>query len=97
MIIRRPSRHPCIHPSKGLGLAHVIITSDLLGRCSIRSAPGEDKTEAEIVKFLVEWDAARIIHLIAECVRLGHHPTAWKSASGIVIPKQGSQTTERPA
>ena len=44
---------------------------------------------AEVVKLLWEWDPDRIINLVKLCIQLGTHPKTWKTAKGVVIPKQG--------
>jgi len=60
------------------GSAYKAIDQPLVGRilagCSNRSAPGEDRMGAEIVKLLWEWDPERITSLARLCVQVGTHP-----------------------
>jgi len=56
---------------------------------SNKSAPGEDRMGAEVVKLLWDWDPRRITALTRGAIRTGYHPRAWKTARGIVIPKPG--------
>ena len=46
--------------------------------------------EAEVVW---EWDPDRITNLVKLCIQLGTHPKTWKTAKGVVIPKQGNRIT----
>jgi len=45
-------------------------------------------TTTQDMKLLIwEWDPERIAGLVRACVQLGFHPSHWKTAKGIVIPK----------
>jgi len=54
-----------------------------------KSAPGEDRMGAEVVKLLWDWDPRRITALTRSAIRTGYNPHAWKTVRGIVIPKPG--------
>ena len=61
----------------------------ILSGCSNQSAPGGDRVGAEIIKLLWEWDPERVTNLTRMCVKIGTHSEGWKTAKGIVNPKQG--------
>jgi len=86
------------HP-RGADSAHTMVTKEMWNTSSdgaqTKALAGEDRMGAEIIKTLLGWDADRVTHLVAECIRLGYHPTTWKSARGIVIPKPGEPDYSR--
>ncbi|RJE17249.1 reverse transcriptase, partial [Aspergillus sclerotialis] len=52
-----------------------------------KKAPGMDRLNFKACRLLWELDAPRVIALARQCLRLGVHPKAWKTAKGILIPK----------
>jgi len=64
------------------------LVGSLLGAAANTSAPGDDWISAGIVKVFWQWDKQRITQLVRACIRLGFHPGIWKTAKGVVIPKQ---------
>ena len=72
-----------------------LLVGRILAGCSNRSAPGEDRMGAEIVKLLWEWDPERVTNLARLCVQVGTHPESWKTAKGSSYRNQGSLTTVR--
>ena len=71
------------------GTMHRLVNQQRVGKAiagmSNKSAPGEDRMGAEVVKLLWDWDPSRITALARGAIRTGYHPHAW----GIVIPKPG--------
>ena len=65
------------------------LVGSLLAKAANTSAPGDDRISTDIVKVFWQWDTQRFVQLVRACIRLGHHPTLWKTARGVVIPKPG--------
>jgi ribonuclease HI len=52
-----------------------------------RKSPGVDRLNFKALRLLWGWDSARIVALARQCLRLGAHPHAWKTAKGIILRK----------
>jgi hypothetical protein len=63
------------------------LVGGLLGKTASGSAPGEDRISAGILKVFWEWGQSHVVGLVRGCIRVGCHPSLWKTAIGIVIPK----------
>lgn len=77
----------------GPGHAHELATAAAVGKAllsqGVEKAPGMDRLNFKAIRLLWRLDQARIVALIRQCLRLGIHPTAWKSAKGILLRKPG--------
>lgn len=73
------------------GTAHEKVTKELVQKAlvhqSTKKAPGPDKINFRALRLLWKWDSERIFQPIRQCVRLGHHPHAWRTAKGILLRK----------
>ena len=58
--------------------AHLV--GSLLAKAANMSAPGDDRISADIVKVFWQWNTQRFVQLVRACIRLGLHPTLWKTA-----------------
>lgn len=90
-----PSRSP-LHRE---GTAYLGIDKSRVGKTlfdqSQKKEPRLDRLNLITLKLLWEWDPSRITPLIPHCVRLGHHPEAWKRAREVLLwkPKKLKYTT----
>lgn len=57
-----------------------------------RKAPGPDRLGAPILRLLWQWDAQRIVDLVAHSFRLGVHPRVWKVAREYLSPSRTGPT-----
>ena len=58
--------------------AHLV--GSLLAKAANTSAPGDDQISPDIVKVFWQRDTQRFVQLVRACIRLGLHPTLWKTA-----------------
>lgn len=52
---------------------------------SERKAPGPERLIFSALRLLWEWVASSAMTLICQCIRLRHHPRAWKRAKRVVL------------
>jgi hypothetical protein len=75
------------------GTAHELVSEaavkEALFSQGIEKAPGTDLLNFRAIRLLWRFDQARIIALARQCLRLGIHPGAWKTAKGILLRKPG--------
>lgn len=50
-------------------------------------APGPDVINFNALKLLWEYVSRRVTVLIRQCIKLGFHPHAWKTAKGVMLQK----------
>jgi hypothetical protein len=56
---------------------------------SVKKASGPDNLCFGAIRLLSKWDTERMVRLTNAAIRTGRHPSVWKRASGVVIPKPG--------
>jgi len=61
----------------------------LLADCANTSAPGESGISWQIIKMAWNRADSTVAHIFDACLRLGHHPSFWRKAVVVVIPKPG--------
>jgi len=61
----------------------------LLADCANTSAPGESGISWQIIKMAWARVDTIVAHIFDACLRLGHHPSFWRKAVVVVIPKPG--------
>jgi hypothetical protein len=75
------------------GHAHELVSEmtvrDALFSQGIEKAPGTDLLNFRAIRLLWRFDQACVIALVRQCLRLGIHPGAWKTAKGILLRKPG--------
>ena len=52
-----------------------------------KTAPGNDTIGFRIIRLFWSWDATRMHHLFSACLSLGYHPSRWKVARRVILPK----------
>jgi hypothetical protein len=60
------------------------------------TAPGHDEITAQVLREAWPQLGSRITTLFSSCLQLGHHPTAFKQAAVVVIPKPGDRNRTLP-
>ena len=63
-----------------------------LRKCKTKSAPGEDEIGYSLLKRLPVQMLSILAHLYTVCLLVGYFPLVWKSAIGVMIPKEGKDT-----
>ena len=58
-----------------------------LSKCKNKSATGEDEVSYRMIKQLPQGFKEKLCQIYSDSIRLGHFPTAWKSAIIKMIPK----------
>jgi ribonuclease HI len=75
------------------GSAHTRVNQKEVGRAlfaqSSKKAPGIDNLGFLIIKEVWKWEPERISAIARQAVRLQYHPSDWKTAKGVPIPKPG--------
>jgi len=61
----------------------------LLADCANNSSPGESGISWQIIKMAWPHVDETVAHIFDACLCLGHHPTFWRKAVVVVIPKPG--------
>src|SRR6266702_3597214 len=61
----------------------------LLADCANTSPPGESGISWQIIKLAWNRADSTIAYIFDACLRLGHHPSFWRKAVVMVIPKPG--------
>jgi len=61
----------------------------LLADCANTLAPGESGISWQIIKMAWPRVSNMVTHIFNACLQLGHHPTFWRKAVVVVIPKPG--------
>ncbi|KAI0999672.1 hypothetical protein K3495_g8523 [Podosphaera aphanis] len=73
------------------GTTHKKVTREVVQKAlfhqSTTKAPGSDRINFRALRLLWKWDSERIVRLIRQCVRSGHHPHSWRTAKGILLRK----------
>src|SRR6267378_4077628 len=67
---------------------------DALFTQAVQKAPGIDRLNFRAMRLLWRWDSVRVVGLARQCIRLGVHPLAWKTARGILLQKPGKPPSE---
>lgn len=52
-----------------------------------KKAPRPDHINFRAMRLLWEWDVMQVTALIRQCIRLGFHRQAWKTAKGVMLRK----------
>jgi hypothetical protein len=78
--------------------APVTITeiADALRPTSNKLAPGPSGHNYKLIKWAFTTQAEHFQTLFDACLRVGHHPKAWKSAAIAVVPKPGKEDYSLP-
>uniref|UniRef100_A0A093VF66 Putative RNA-directed DNA polymerase from transposon X-element n=1 Tax=Talaromyces marneffei PM1 TaxID=1077442 RepID=A0A093VF66_TALMA len=78
-----------LEPGDAYKLANKTAVRDALFSQGIEKAPGTDLLNFRAIRLLWCLDQGRVIALVRQCLRLGIHPAAWKTAKGILLRKPG--------
>ena len=73
--------------SKSFPPVHIDEILDAIGSVKCKSAPGEDKITAELIKLIANEIAPTLLKIINSCIALGYFPTAWKNARVCILKK----------
>lgn len=63
-------------------------------RCKIRKAPGADKIENIVLRYLPQKAQIYLCKILNGCLKIGYFPVAWKSATIFPISKAGKDPTQ---
>ena len=73
------------------GTAHLLVTKDSVGKAllcqSIKKAPGPNMHNFRILCVLWDWEPNRITSVVAQAIRLHHHPQRWRHTKGVLLKK----------
>lgn len=70
--------------------------NDLLLAQADSASPGMDNLDSKLIKLVVEFVTSPICHIFNQCLSHGVHPTIWKEAKIIPLPKDKNKSFNGP-